>query len=77
MQKVQPIRAFVDRIENGVAVLLIGEDEKQKLELPISCLPTGVREGNVLTITLTIEQKATQEGRVRVNKLIDELGDNP
>lgn len=77
MQKMQPIRAFVDKIEGNVAVLLLGEDESVKAEWPVSMLPNGVKEGVVLRLGFSVDEHAAMEGKAMVKKLMDDLGNNP
>lgn len=47
------MKAFVDRIENEVAVLLIGG---RQWDLPAEVLPPGVTEGD--TVDLTVSRTA-------------------
>ncbi|MHB9035236.1 MAG: DUF3006 domain-containing protein [Armatimonadota bacterium] len=49
------VRAFVDRIENGYAVLLIEEDGRQ-IDWPADQLPAEATEGTVLLITIRVER---------------------
>jgi hypothetical protein len=77
MPKMQPIRAFVDQINEGVATLLLGEDESVKAHLPVAWLPAGTAEGTVLRLGFEIDDAATHEGRQRVRGLLEELGDQP
>ena len=39
----------VDRVEGGVAVL-VGDDDQETLDVPLSVLPPGSREGSVLRV---------------------------
>ena len=77
MQTLFPIRAFIDRIHNGVATLLLGEDESVTVSLPVSWLPAGVREGTVLRLTPTVDETAMKEGINAVQSLLDSLGNEP
>ena len=77
MPELQPVRAFVDQINDPVALLLLGEDESVKLHLPLSWLPKGVKEGTVLRLILEIDEAATRRGKRRVKSLLDSLGDEP
>ena len=52
MPKMQSIRAFVDQINDGVATLLLGEDESVKAHLPVAWLPPAATEGTVLRLGL-------------------------
>lgn len=44
------MKAFVDRIEDGVAVLLF-EGLKKQFTLPLAALPPGTREGDSVELT--------------------------
>jgi hypothetical protein len=50
------LRAFVDRIENGYAVILLEEDGQQ-IDWPIEKLPPGIVEGTSLTIDVHVENQ--------------------
>lgn len=64
----------IDRIENGIAVLVIRDDPMgQVIHLPVTLLPPGCREGDVLTLTLDRDPAATAETRKRVFGLIKKL----
>jgi hypothetical protein len=65
--------AYVDRIENGIAVLLLGEEEKDRLSLPRRYLPEGAREGQALILTLAIDAEGTKTARAETQSLIDDL----
>jgi hypothetical protein len=67
------IRAVVDRIEDQMAVVLVG-DESQKVTLQIESLPAGVREGDVLTLKFEIDTAATLDAKKRVQAIVDKLG---
>ena len=81
MQRLQPttvvevirmgIRAVVDRIESGMAVLLVGHEEKH-VDFPISCLP-GVREGSVLSIEISVNEEEEKRRRAKSAELLGEL----
>jgi hypothetical protein len=77
MQKMQPIKVFVDQINDTIATLLLGDDESVKLSIPISWLPVGTREGDILHLNFTPDPTSTTDAKSRVQKLIDKLGDNP
>lgn len=44
-------RAVIDRIDEGLAVLLVGDEERQ-IVVPLAKLPTGVGPGDWLRVTL-------------------------
>lgn len=56
-----------------MAVLLVRDGERVRFNLPIRLLPEGVQEGDVLDITMTIDQKATDDAKARVSSRIERL----
>lgn len=44
------VRAYLDRIEGDVGVLLLGEQEEQAVQFPLAYLPANIREGAVLRL---------------------------
>ena len=71
------MRAFVDRIQTGIATLLLGEDELISVSVPVTWLPAGVREGDVLHADWTRDPDETLTAHDHVQSLLDELGNNP
>jgi hypothetical protein len=70
---IREFRAFVDRIEGKVAVLLIGKDEKLSVTFPVECLPDGVGEGSVITVRLKYEPEMTKAASDEARRLIERL----
>jgi len=66
-------RASLDRIEEGLAVLLLREDESVRFTLPRPLLPGDAREGDILEITVRRDIAATEEARRRVAERIARL----
>jgi len=66
------LRAFVDRIEAGSAVVLVGE-QGWEVAWPLEELPDGVREGDALTIRVRIDDEATDSSKRKIDSLIDRL----
>ncbi|WP_164010069.1 DUF3006 domain-containing protein [Pyxidicoccus trucidator] len=59
-------RATLDRIEDDVAVLVV---EGRQVTRPLSALPEGVREGDVLDLdTLQVDREATEALRAEVRE---------
>jgi len=71
------LRAFIDRIHNGIATLLLGPDESVTVDVPLAWLPKGVKEGTVLWLEPSVDQDDTAAGKARVQELLDELGNAP
>lgn len=67
-EKTKRTRAVVDRIEDGAtAVVFVGEDESDAVDLPLSMLPEGVEGGSHLVITVRLDEgsRASAEERIR------------
>lgn len=73
-------RAVVDRIEEGAAVLLVG-DEERELVVPIGSLPKGSSSGVWLRVTLEgeglkhaeIDRQTTRLRKSRIQGMMDRL----
>ena len=67
------IKTTLDRIENKTAVLLVRPEEISKINIPLSLLPGGCKEGDILTIDITMDEKETVESKERASSLLDKL----
>lgn len=64
---------IVDRIEEGIAVVF---SNGEKLELPLSDLPEGVREGSVLVPSgsgYVLDMETEQRRRMAIAEKMDRL----
>ena len=68
---------FVDSIHEGIAVLLVGDGAEISLDVPLSILPAGVREGDYLNVSIEIDGDKRESMRSEIDSLMEELGDNP
>lgn len=71
------MRAFVDSIGEGVARILLGEDESVSVSLPVEWLPEATKEGQVLRVSWEIDSEETANAKEAVKDLYEQLGDNP
>lgn len=60
-------RWVIDEIEEGVAAVV--EDGDRLRHVPLWMLPTGVAEGDVLTVTLTRSSRHSAEVTVAVDRV--------
>jgi len=67
------MKVTIDRIEGTVAVLISREDESVRVNVPVSLLPPGCREGDILTIRIEQDRAATEAAYERVSGLIEKL----
>jgi len=66
------IEVTIDRFEGTKAVLLYGEDG-MCINWPRELLPEGLQEGDVLSINLKKDGKATQKALKQTENLLREL----
>jgi hypothetical protein len=71
--KAKTLVAHVDRIEEKIAVVILDDDDKVQLDLPVKYLPKGVKEGDQLRIGIELAPEETAGARERVKKLQEEL----
>jgi len=76
MTREKAFRAFVDRLENGKAVLLIGDYDKHQLVVPKDFLPEAAEEGSVLSIVIRLDEEQSERVRERTQKMIQDLMEN-
>jgi len=67
------IKTTLDRIENKTAVLLVRPEEISKINIPLSLLLEGSKEGDILIIDVPKDEKETVESRNRASSLLDKL----
>jgi hypothetical protein len=67
------MKATLDRIEGGMAVLLVRGDESLQVNVPLALLPPDCKEGDILEITITRDVEATGEAKERVSNLLERL----
>ena len=77
MREVRSVRAFIDSIHEGVARVLLGDDESLAVEMPLDWLPEGAAAGKALRVLWEIDEEETFCARKAVEDLYDELGDMP
>ncbi|MGH9754791.1 MAG: DUF3006 domain-containing protein [Blastocatellia bacterium] len=69
----EPIRAFVDRIESGLAVILLSDDSGVQFDLPLEYLPPGTEAGDHLVITFQLDPESREETLRSVSELKRQL----
>ena len=67
------VRMIVDRIEDDRAALVLSDDDKVKLNLPVKLLPEGVKSGDHLDVTFKIDRVSTREVASEVEDLLEKL----
>jgi hypothetical protein len=67
------MKAVIDRVEGELAVLLLGDRGEFRLNFPLSLLPAGCKEGDILNISIERDLAATEQTKERVSNLMDKL----
>lgn len=67
------MKVSIDRIDEGIAVLVVKGDPPRQIRLPAALLPPGSREGDVLTLRLEADAAGTAAVKERVSGLIEKL----
>lgn len=67
------IGMVVDRIEDDLAVLVLSDDEKVKLNLPVDRLPKGVKSGDHLKVTFEIDRESTEDVATEIDDVLEKL----
>ncbi|MFB3766449.1 MAG: DUF3006 domain-containing protein [Methanotrichaceae archaeon] len=67
------MKATLDRIEGEMAVILVRNDESTRLNIPVVMLPEGSQEGDILDISITRDEKETEDSKARVSSMIERL----
>ena len=66
-------KVSLDRVEGDIAVLLVRDEESIKVDFPVSLLPTGSKEGDIIEISISRDEKETEDAKKRVSSLIEKL----
>lgn len=66
-------KVSVDRIEDGIAVLLPTTDDRSPITVPKGFLPRGTNEGYILWVSFEVDEVATVQTKQRVRWLLAEL----
>lgn len=65
--------AFLDRFEDGKAILLLGDDQRRTIILPAELMPSEAREGSYLVISIRFDPELTAKSREEVERSIQKL----
>lgn len=59
----ESFKVTFDRIENDIAVLLLRDEEKVKINIPLCLLPPESSEGDILDVTIARNLEETKASR--------------
>ena len=66
-------KVTLDRIEEDIALLLVSDEEKIRINIPLFLLPEGSKEGDILDIAITRDVRETEDAKERVSSLLEKL----
>jgi hypothetical protein len=72
----EPIKAFIDRIESGMAVILLSDDSGVQFDLPLEYLPPGTEAGDHLVITFQLDPESREETLRNIAEMKKRLAEN-
>ena len=72
----ESIKAFVDRIESGLAVILFSDGSGVQFDMPLEYLPPGIEAGDHLTIAFQLDPESREETLRSVTDLKKRLAEN-
>ena len=64
------ITGYIDRIEEDLAVILLGEDEDYQIELPCSMLPEDLHEGMYIKLDISSDVEKTKAALAEAMELM-------
>jgi hypothetical protein len=67
------MKAVIDRVEGKIAVLLLGDKGEFNLNFPLSLLPAGCRESDVLNISIERDVVGTEQTKERISDQMEKL----
>ena len=66
----------IDRIDDGIAVLIPLDSSWEHITIPVAGLPSGSREGDILSMAFERDPAATEAAKERVLGLIEHMKKN-
>ncbi|HXF04843.1 MAG TPA: DUF3006 domain-containing protein [Blastocatellia bacterium] len=67
------MKLVVDRIEEGIAVCFLYEDDRVSFAIPLGYLPAGTRAGDHLRVTFELDPESRRQEQQKAESLLDEL----
>jgi len=72
----EQIKAFVDRIESGLAVIVLSDGGGVQFDLPLKYLPPGIEAGDHLIIIFQLDPESREETLQSISELKRQLTEN-
>ncbi len=75
-EKNKKVKGYIDRIEDDIAVMYIGDNEDFKIDIPIKFLPHNIKEDTRLTINFTIDTTSNTDTANEIQEMRKKLMNN-
>lgn len=69
-------KVVIDRVEGDMAVVVLFDDDSVKFNLPVKHLPEGVKDGDHLQMTFSVDKESRESQKKKVADLLSELTGN-
>jgi hypothetical protein len=66
-------KAFIDRVENGLAVIVASDDGELQFDVPLDRLPSTAKAGDHLTVSFHFNADSAEATLRQINELQREL----
>jgi hypothetical protein len=66
-------KVVIDRVEGDLAVLVLYDDDRVKFHLPLKYLPEGVRGGDHLQMSFTVDEQSREAEKKKIEELYRQL----
>jgi len=66
-------KAFIDRVENGLAVIVASDDSGLQFDVPLDRLPSTAKAGDHLTVSFQLDADSAEATLRRITELQREL----
>lgn len=66
-------QGIIDRFEGEFAVVLVGPEQEEKIEIPRSFLPQEAEEGSLVSLSVSVKKNKTAQARKEVADMIERL----
>jgi len=72
----EQLKAFVDRIESGLAVIMLSDGSGIQFDMPLQYLPPGIKAGDHLVIIFQLDPESREETLRNISELKRQLTEN-
>jgi hypothetical protein len=69
----QKLKVVIDRIEDGIATIVLYEDDRVHFKLPAGYLPEGTKDGDHFRLTFKRERESRDAEKKKADDLLKEL----